>query len=1029
MRRALAAALALLLLGRTAAADEHMLKIEPPLRENQRAVSTLAGTEIKVYPLALRAGEHATVTVERQDIEPVVELFDPKNQRLAEFPADGKSIGPFAASFTTSTSGTYQLRIHARYLSDASRGIALRLESVAPASAAEVARFTALVLSTESEAQVQAGHFDDAVALAEHALEAAQRGSSGEDEFLAELYYRLGVTQYNRAMRQPALAALENALRIDKAVFGEDGPGTARVLIALGRLYARFNDLPKSEDALRRARTLIENAWGADHPWIADCLQMTAYIHQLRGDNARALADINEALAIARTHPMVDPRRLIHYTDTLADIYVTTEDYEQAQPLLEENLRLAEQNLDRITVAHSLQNLGIIARDRQQHAQALDYYWRAEKIREQAYGMAHPFTVSLLVNIGNVYHDQGDYAHAEEVFQEALALFTQSVGPYHEWTVLTLFNLSKSYAAESNIPAALEALKRADDAFETSLSLNLAIGSEHDRLSYAAKLHYLTGRTISLNITQAPNDVTATELAAQVILQRKGRVLDALADNLASLRQRLEPEGQALLDQLSAVTAEFARVALHGEEYLSRDQFRAALDTLQRRQEALETAISERSAGFYQEPRAITLAAVRAALPEDSALLEYAVYHPVGIGLVTAADAPAHYAVYMIPSSGAVQVRDLGSAKDLEALVEAFRRALRDPRADPTPEAKRLYTQVLQPLIAATATATATAKRLIVSPDGALNLVPFEALMDEQGRYLVLQREISYVSSGRDLLRFAGKPAKTGPPAIVADPDFGEPVAAAANAMRRGIEARRSVTTAPDLASVFFASLSGTARDVRDLKALFPEAVLLTGSNASKANLKRLAAPKILHIATHGFFLDHEARASASSGAAETRGIPATSAVENPLLRSGLALAGANLSKDGSGEGILTALEAANLNLWGTKLVTLSACDTGVGEIKNGEGVFGLRRAFVLAGAETLVMSLWPVSDSVTRQLMGDYYRGLKEGLGRGAALRRAQVAMMLRTNRTHPFYWASFIQAGNWASLESVNERSNRVR
>jgi CHAT domain-containing protein len=1016
MRRALAAAPALLLLGRMAAADEPVLKIEPPLRENQRAVSTLLEKEIKVYPLALRAGERTTVTVERQDIEPVVELFDPKDQRLAEFPADGKSSGSFAASFTTSTSGTYQLRIHARYLSDAPRVIALRLESVAPASAAEVARFAALVLSTESEAQAQAGHFDDAVALAEHALEAAQRGSSGEDEFLAELYYRLGVTQYSRAIRQPALAALENALRIDKAVFGDDGPGTARVLIALGGLYARFNDLPKSEDALRRARTLIENAWGPDHPWIADCLQMTAYIHQLRGDNARALADINEALAIARTHPTADPRRLMHYTDTLADIYVTTEDYERAQPLLEENLRLAEQNLDRIIVAHSLQNLGIIARDRQQHAQALDYYWRAEKIREQAYGMAHPLTVALLVNIGNVYHDQGDYAHAEEVFQEALARFTKSVGPYHEWTVLTLFNLSKSYAAESNIPAALEALKRADDAFETSLSLNLAIGSEHDRLSYADKLHYLTGRTISLNITQAPNDVSATELAAQIILQRKGRVLDALADNLASLRQRLEPEGQALLDQLSAVTAEFAKVALHGEEYLSRDQFRAALDTLQQRQETLETAISERTAGFYQEPRAVTLAAVRAALPEDAALLEYAVYHPVGMGLVTAADAPAHYAVYMIPSSGAVQVRDLGSAKDLEALVEAFRRALRDPRADPTPQAKRLYTQVLQPLIAA----TATAKRLIVSPDGALNLVPFEALMDEQGRYLVLQREISYVSSGRDLLRFAGKPAKTGPPAIVADPDFGEPAAAAANATRRGIEARRSVTIAPDLASVYFASLRGTAREARDLQALFPEAALLTGNNANKANLKRLAAPKILHIATHGFFLDHEAGASASQGAAEPRGIRATSAVENPLLRSGLALAGANLSKDGSGEGILTALEAANLNLWGTKLVTLSACDTGVGEIKNGEGVFGLRRAFVLAGAETLVMSLWPVSDSVTRQLMGDYYRGLKEGLGRGAALRRAQVAMMLRTNRTHPFYWASFIQAGNWASLES---------
>jgi CHAT domain-containing protein len=167
----------------------------------------------------------------------------------------------------------------------------------------------------------------------------------------------------------------------------------------------------------------------------------------------------------------------------------------------------------------------------------------------------------------------------------------------------------------------------------------------------------------------------------------------------------------------------------------------------------------------------------------------------------------------------------------------------------------------------------------------------------------------------------------------------------------------------------------------------------------------------VLHIATHGFFIND-----------------AQGRIVNPLLRSGLALTGANLKpaqgRDGDGsaarEGILTALEAANLDLWGTKLVTLSACDTGIGEIKNGEGVYGLRRAFFLAGAETLVMSLWPVSDYVTRELMNDYYAGLKQGLGRGDALRQAKLAMLSRRgSRQHPFYWASFIQAGEWAPLD----------
>ncbi len=147
----------------------------------------------------------------------------------------------------------------------------------------------------------------------------------------------------------------------------------------------------------------------------------------------------------------------------------------------------------------------------------------------------------------------------------------------------------------------------------------------------------------------------------------------------------------------------------------------------------------------------------------------------------------------------------------------------------------------------------------------------------------------------------------------------------------------------------------------------------------------------------------------------------ATVRSSNPLLRSGIALAGANLSRRDSDAGILTALEASTLDLWGTSLVTLSACDTGVGDVKNGEGVYGLRRAFFIAGAETLVMSLWPVSDYTTRTLMTRYYDGLARGEGRGAALRRVQIAMLASKDRRHPFYWAGFIQAGDWTPIPKI--------
>ena len=213
---------------------------------------------------------------------------------------------------------------------------------------------------------------------------------------------------------------------------------------------------------------------------------------------------------------------------------------------------------------------------------------------------------------------------------------------------------------------------------------------------------------------------------------------------------------------------------------------------------------------------------------------------------------------------------------------------------------------------------------------------------------------------------------------------------------------------------MYFAPLPGTGAEAHSIQSLFHEAKILTGRDASKTSLKQLEGPSILHIATHGFYFDE----SAAAPGAGMRAIQAIRKLDNPLVRSGLALAGANLNNGGD-NGVLTALEASGLNLWGTQVVTLSGCETGLGEVKKGEGVYGLRRAFLLAGAQSLVMSLWPVSDSVTRETMTAYYTGLKAGLGRGEALRQAQLAMLRRKQREHPFFWAGFIQSGDWRSLD----------
>jgi len=145
---------------------------------------------------------------------------------------------------------------------------------------------------------------------------------------------------------------------------------------------------------------------------------------------------------------------------------------------------------------------------------------------------------------------------------------------------------------------------------------------------------------------------------------------------------------------------------------------------------------------------------------------------------------------------------------------------------------------------------------------------------------------------------------------------------------------------------------------------------------------------------------------------------------ENPLLRAGLALAGANRLSSGTDDGILTALEMAGLDLWGTKQVVLSACDTGVGDVKVGAGVYGLRRALVLAGAESQLVSLWKVDDEATRQLMTAYYVRLVAGEGRAEALRQVQLAMLKDSAQRAPYYWASFIPIGASGPIELTGIR-----
>jgi CHAT domain-containing protein len=217
--------------------------------------------------------------------------------------------------------------------------------------------------------------------------------------------------------------------------------------------------------------------------------------------------------------------------------------------------------------------------------------------------------------------------------------------------------------------------------------------------------------------------------------------------------------------------------------------------------------------------------------------------------------------------------------------------------------------------------------------------------------------------------------------------------------------------------------LPGTAEEASALKKLIPDARIATKAAATETLVKNVKGPRLLHVATHGFFFDPSS-VTAAAAPTDQRGLTAASApVESTgrfaLLRSGLALAGANGQRAGEkDDGLLTAFEAASLDLHGTQLVVLSACETGLGEIRSGDGVHGLRRALTLAGAETQVMSLWQVSDEATRDLMIGFYRKLIAQEGRAAAMRAVQLEWLRTGTRRHPFYWAAFVVTGDWSPM-----------
>src|SRR6266540_2363749 len=893
---------------------------------------------------------------------------------------------------------------------------------------------TAKSLNNLAEVYRIQGKYLEAEPLYKRALEIQEKALGKDHLEIAESLNNLGALYYSQGKYVETEPLFRRAFEIREKALGKDHPQVALSLNNLALFYRTQGKYAEAEPLHKRALEVWEKALGKDHPNTAIGLSNLAEVYRAQAKYVEAEPLYKRALDIFEKVLGKDHPYTAGSLNNLALLYYSQGKYVEAEPLYNRALDITEKTLgkDHPATAQRLNNLAALYRAQRKYEEAEPLFRGALDIYEKALGKGHPNTAASLNNLGLLYRMQGRYGEAEPLYRRALEIREMALGKDHPDTAISLNSLAALYTATGDLVQAVKLQSLANAASERNLARNLVIGSERQKLAYLATLSEQTDRTISLHLNSAPDDPAAGALAATLILQRKGRALDATSQNLNALRSRFNAEDQALLDRLTETRSQLARLVLGGPQKMTAEQYQARIKDLEDQADKDEADISRRSDEFRAQSLPVTLEAVRAAIPSDSALIEFASYRPFNAKATRGDEAygQPRYVAYVLRHEGEIEWKELGEAKAIDTAIAALRKALRDPkRVDVKRLARAVDAKVFQPV----RPLLGDVSRLLISPDGSLNLVPFAALVDEGRRYAVERYSISYLTSGRDLLRLQVARESRGGPLVVAAPDFGR--RSQVEAARLGKQEKdasggevKAESARSAIKELFFPPLPYAEREGEALRELLPDTTLLTKGQATKAALSQVRSPKLLHIATHSFFLDDQQLTSADERGAraliddperalqrlEQSGVR----IESPLLRSGLALAGANEHKEDD-NGILTALEVTGLNLWGTKLVALSACDTGVGEVKNGDGVHGLRRALVLAGAETQVMSLWAVSDKATRELMVAYYGRLKQGQGRGEALRRVQLEMLKNMNRRHPYYWASFIQSGEWANLE----------
>jgi CHAT domain-containing protein/Tfp pilus assembly protein PilF len=903
---------------------------------------------------------------------------------------------------------------------------------------------SAPVLSQLAMAVLGNGELSDSLQLAERAVQILRDAKNAKPTSLGQSLTILGFIYQRVGRYQQAEETLQEALDLLRGEFGNEHPYVAQVLYDLATVYLMRGQYDRARQLYESALTYRQKHLGKEHLHVAFVINNIGLIHLRRQELKEALSMFERSVEIKRKSLGDDSLEVAKGLVNVGNVYFDLGQLDKAEQHYITALQMKIEKLgqNHPSVADTLNNLGNIFNRTNRQSAAEKYYQQSLAISEKMLGVAHPKTNITRSNLAAYYLKLGQASKAEKLLEQSLTVAKGKFGESHPRVASILRLLANYYKQQKEIGRAIVTYQRAIEVTEKAFGSEhpdvatglgaLAIAyAENNRpelaMATADRARRISRRYIAevlpsmpemeqLDFLQATDnfqfhnalsigmryaqDIQSGETVAEWVLNGKSVSLEALAANIARLRDSEHPEVVKLSKELAAVrtklSALFSKAPSEGR--LS-EHNRLIVNTRKRQRELLEQL--EKLTGRHSTKDAwVRLQDIRAAIPKGSVLVEFARFPEARFGAITSFKGrkwtPRYltYAAWIIPrlDEGPIRVVRLGSAERIDALILKARRSIftslaslkeKGEKAAENEVSKQLA-DLSKEILAPIEFTLRDSDKWILCPDANLWFVPWAALVLSDGSYLVEKHSLSYVVTGRDVRgTWASKERQK--PLIVANPayDLGVP---------------RTSERPKD-----FSALPGTAKEAEAIagsveKAFNSKPIIYTERKATETLIKDAKSPSALVLCTHGYF------------------IPAPRyARMNPLLRCGLAFAGANRagSIHRSNDGVLTGLEVIGLDLTGTDLVVLSACDTGVGESTDGEGVAGLRQAFQFAGARTVVSTLWSIPDMETADLSRALFEQLSKVHDAADSLRAAQVEI-IKTRReqhggAHPIYWAAF--------------------